>query len=112
MIDRYASLAARLGISRKEAKTKLLIAEHIVETKYTLVMDGYRVLDILGQTTCRPYYPGDMCGGCDECLMAQASFYGCTLRSETLWWAFYAFAYFSMTSLISWLQKPFRNKDF
>lgn len=29
---------------------------------------------------CQPYYPTDRCGGCDDCLFAQAVHYGYQTR--------------------------------
>lgn len=30
--------------------------------------------------SCRPYYPGDRCGGCVDCQLMQAVHYGYALR--------------------------------
>ena len=58
---------------------------------YVLVMKGLRVLTVLDpeHKPCRPYEPNDVCGGCDQCQLAQAAHYGCTIRRLKGFWRVY-----------------------
>lgn len=45
---------------------------------------GSEVVEVLDdEKSCGSYYPGDLCGGCERCLLEQASFYGWELIPET-----------------------------
>ena len=82
--------------------------------KFVLVMQGIHVVDVLNEngSNCNPFDPGDLCGGCDQCLLMQASHYGCTLRECKGFWKWYEAAYYRLNNIYYWLRREWKRTEF
>lgn len=45
-------------------------------SEYVILNNGELVAYADGDDSCRPYEWGSLCGGCDDCLISQAHYYG------------------------------------